>query len=100
MFESFRPDLPAAYKDSEIVVLGNIQPSLQAHVLDQSRAPRLVVADTMNLWINTAREALERTLERVEELLLNDEEARQLTEEENLVRAARAIHAYLSGRSQ
>lgn len=93
VFEAFEPRLPAAYKKSEVVALGNIQPALQGHVLDQIERPRAVIADTMNLWITTERDALAATLGRVDVLLVNDEEARQLAGEWNLVRAARTIAA-------
>jgi sugar/nucleoside kinase (ribokinase family) len=65
---------------------------LQHHVLDQMQRPRFVVADTMDLWLNTAREDLLRLLRRVDGLVLNDSEARQLTADDNLIRAARKIH--------
>jgi sugar/nucleoside kinase (ribokinase family) len=72
-------------------MLANIQPDLQISVLDQIRAPRLVVADTMNLWIDIARPALERLLKRVDVLIINEEEARQLTGRHHLVEVQRAL---------
>jgi sugar/nucleoside kinase (ribokinase family) len=91
VFERFRPTLPSTYQDTPLVLLGNISPDLQAHVLNQMRDPRFVVADTMDLWIMTARPDLMNLLARVDLLVLNDGEARQLTGEENLIRAGRAI---------
>ncbi len=91
VFEKFRPDLPAAYRDCDLVFLGNIDPELQREVLRQVRSPRLVACDTMNFWISGKPEALLRTLKEVDVLMINDGEARQLAGEANLVRAARRI---------
>jgi sugar/nucleoside kinase (ribokinase family) len=91
VFEHFHPKVPAAWRDSPFVFLGNIHPALQAEVLDQVRAPQLVALDTMNLWIETARGELEAVLRRVDLLIVNDGEARQLTGETNLVRAGRRL---------
>ncbi len=93
---TFRPDLPASYRDSAVVCLGNLDPVIQCEVLDQVKGPAgdgpsLVVCDTMNYWIGSAREALEETLRRVDVLVVNDAEARELSGEPNLVRAARRI---------
>jgi len=93
VFEHFDPVIPAAYRDSEWVFLANIQPTLQRRVLEQTRAPRFSAMDTMNFWIAGARAELEKTLAVVKGLVINDEEARQLTGEANLVRAADAIRA-------
>jgi sugar/nucleoside kinase (ribokinase family) len=93
VFEHFDPKIPAAYRDSEWVFLANIQPRLQRTVLEQTRAPRFSAMDTMNFWIEGARDELEKTLAVVNGLVINDEEARQLTGESNLVRAADAIRA-------
>ncbi|HVC20254.1 MAG TPA: PfkB family carbohydrate kinase [Vicinamibacterales bacterium] len=92
-FEGFQPKIPERYRASPLVFLGNIQPALQADVLDQVRAPRLVAADTMNLWIEHARADLERVLRRVDVLIINDSEARELAGHPNLVRAAQRIQA-------
>jgi cytidine kinase len=92
VFAAFSPELPVAYRETPYVLLANIAPTLQAHVLDQMRRPRLVVADTMDLWLNTALEDLLKLLRRVDALVLNDSEARQLTGEDNVVAAARRIH--------
>jgi len=92
VFETFQPELPARYRDTPFVLLANIAPALQHHVLDQMRRPRFVVADTMDLWLNTALSDLLRLLRRVDAFVLNDSEARQLTGEDNVIRAARKIH--------
>ncbi|HEY3860737.1 MAG TPA: PfkB family carbohydrate kinase [Verrucomicrobiae bacterium] len=92
VFETFTPRLPASYQNSEFVLLANIAPGLQHHVLDQMRRPRLVVADTMDLWLNIALPELLKLLPRVDGFVLNDSEARQLTQEDNLLRAAKKIH--------
>ncbi len=94
VFAAFRPDLPAHYRDSEYVFLGNIDPDLQRSVLDQVRAPRFVACDTMNFWISSRRESLLKTLKRVDLLFVNDAEARQLAEEHNVVKAAKRILSF------
>ena len=91
VFASFQPKLHDHHRDAQLVLLGNIDPALQLDVLRQVRAPTLVAADTMNLWIDIKREDLHRTLARVHTLMINDEEARQLAEEHNLRRAAGQI---------
>lgn len=91
VFADFSPDLPAEYRNSPFVLLANIAPGLQHHVLDQMRRPRLVVADTMDLWLNVALKDLLKLLRRVDLFVLNDSEARQLTGEDNVVVAARKI---------
>jgi len=91
VFASFQPELPEAYRDVGYILLANISPELQLHVLAQAREPRFVVADTMDLWINTARDALEELISKVNMLTLNDTEARLLTGEHDLRRCARAI---------
>jgi sugar/nucleoside kinase (ribokinase family) len=90
-FEHFRGDLPESFRDTCFAVLGNIDPDIQRRVLEQLRNPKLVVADTMNYWIDGSRPALLRMLKRVQMLSVNDAEARQLSGEYNLVRAAAAI---------
>jgi sugar/nucleoside kinase (ribokinase family) len=92
VFETFQPDLPPAYRDTPFVLLANIAPALQHHVLDQMRRPKFVVADTMDLWLNNALDDLLRLLKRVDALVLNDSEARHLTKEDNVVVAAKRIH--------
>src|ERR1700716_4245994 len=91
VFEHFKPVLPETYRQTDFVLLANIAPSLQAHVLDQMERPRFVVADTMDLWIKTTREDLDALLPRVDLLILNDSEARQMTKETSLIKAGRAI---------
>jgi sugar/nucleoside kinase (ribokinase family) len=91
VFEQFTPALPEPYRDSAIVLLANIAPDLQHHVLDQVRIPRFVIADTMDLWINVARQRLVELLARIHLLILNDGEARQLTGETSLIKAARRL---------
>jgi pfkB family carbohydrate kinase len=91
VFQSFKPKIPAAYRRSKQVFLGNIDPELQRDVLDQVDTPDLVACDTMNFWISGRLEELKKTLARVDVLLINDAEARQLSGEWNLVKAARAI---------
>lgn len=93
VFETFSPELPESYKDSEIVFLANIHPDLQHHVLDQVKKPVLVAADSMNLWIDIALDSLKKLLSRIDILIINDEEARMLTEEKNLTIAAAKILA-------
>src|SRR4029450_8642650 len=70
VFEDFKPDLPESYRETDFVLLANIAPSLQSHVLDQMKRPRFVVADTMDLWIETARPDLDALLRRVNLLIL------------------------------
>jgi sugar/nucleoside kinase (ribokinase family) len=93
VFAGFEPTLPETYRSSEFVFLGNIDPDLQRKVLQQVRSPKLRACDTMNFWIEGKRESLLATLAGVDVLLINDGEARQLSGESNLVRAARAIRA-------
>src|SRR5436853_1299449 len=91
VFENFKPALPDAYRQTDFVLLANIAPSLQSHVLDQMKRPRFVVADTMDLWIQTTRGDLDALLPRVDLLILNDSEARELTKETSLIKAGRKI---------
>jgi len=91
VFETFSPKLPESYKRTPIVLLGNISPSLQKHVLEQVEAPKFVIADTMDLWITNTRNELLDLLKTVDLLVLNDSEARQLTKETSLVKAAHDI---------
>lgn len=93
VFEFFKPKIPARYRSSEHVFLGNIDPVLQRDVLAQVERPRLVACDTMNFWIEGKPQELRKTLERVDVLLVNDAEARQLSGEWNVVKAARAIRS-------
>jgi sugar/nucleoside kinase (ribokinase family) len=91
VFEEFRPKIPPDYRQSDVLFLGNIHPDLQYDVLQQVEKPRLVAADTMNYWIEGTPEELRRVLSEVDILLVNDAEARQLSGEHNLVRAAEKI---------
>jgi sugar/nucleoside kinase (ribokinase family) len=91
VLEAFSPRLPPQLAASPYVFLANTDPAIQLSVLDQLRAPRLVVADTMNLWIDVARERLLEVLRRVDGLVVNDAEARSLTGEDNLIAAGRAL---------
>lgn len=91
VFADFMPVLPAAYKRAPFVLLGNIQPELQLHVLNQAVKPRFVALDTMNLWIEIARPALLKVIRRVDLLTLNDGEARLLTGKWNLLECADAL---------
>ena len=91
VFADFRPKLPPSYLDTPMVLLGNIHPALQLEVLEQLQRPELVVADTMNFWIEGERDALAALLRRVDVLVINDEEARLLAGVHNLVVAARRV---------
>lgn len=87
----FRPDLPASYRDAEYLFLANIDPDLQMEVLEQVKKPKLVACDTMNFWITSKPEALKKVLQKVDIVVINEGEARQFTNESNLVKAARSI---------
>lgn len=91
VFADFQPKLSGESKNARLVFLGNIQPDLQRGVREQIPNAELVALDTMNLWIETARESLIRTIEGVDVVIINDAEARQLTEIPNLIKAARTI---------
>jgi cytidine kinase len=92
VIENFSPNLPAAYRRSPYVLLANIAPALQSRVLDQMHKPKFVVADTMDLWLNVAKDDLLKLLKRVDALVLNDSEAHQLTETDNVFNAIPKIH--------
>lgn len=92
VFETFSPQLPDSLRSVPYVLLANIAPALQNHVLDQMNRPQFVVADTMDLWLNTARSDLLRLLRRVDAFVLNDSEARLLTDDNNLISALSKIH--------
>ncbi len=91
VFADFRPKLPQSYVNSPVVLLGNIQPQLQLDVLAQIKAPRFVAADTMNFWISGERKKLGEVLSKIDTLMINDEELRQLAEIHNIRRAAAAV---------
>jgi sugar/nucleoside kinase (ribokinase family) len=92
VFETFTPTLPNAHQNSPFVLLANIAPSLQQHVLEQMARPRFVVADTMDLWLNIALTDLLKLIRRLDAFVLNDSEAQQLTSEDNLLSALKKIH--------
>jgi sugar/nucleoside kinase (ribokinase family) len=94
VFEHFKPKLPEHYGDADVVFLANIDPDLQRDVLKQVNKPKMVAADTMNFWIESKKDSLIETLKYVDILLINDSEARQLTGEPNLVKAARIINSF------
>jgi sugar/nucleoside kinase (ribokinase family) len=92
VFETFNPTLPAAYQTAPFVLLANIAPALQSHVLDQMRRPRFVAADTMDLWLNVALPDLLKLIKRLDAFVLNDSEAHQLTGADNLFGALKQLH--------
>ncbi len=91
VFASFSPKLPASYRDTPIVLLGNIHPALQLEVLEQVTRPRLDIADTMNFWISGEPALVDKMLKRIDTLVINDEEARELSGTHNISRAAREV---------
>lgn len=91
VFADFRPKIPADYRSSPFVLLGNIHPKLQLEVLAQVERPKLVAADTMNFWISGEPEALAEVLKKVDLLIINDEEARELSGIHNICKAAADI---------
>ncbi len=93
VFADFKPEIPEGYRDTPFLFLGNIQPQLQSQVLDQVRTPRFVGLDTMNFWIEGSLDALKAVIRRVDVLVINDSEARQLSGQSSLVAAARTIRA-------
>ncbi len=89
----FDPVLPASYQESDYIMLGNLTPSVQMRVLEQlQRPPKVVALDTMNFWMDTALDELMEVLKKIDILTINDEEARQLSGEHSLVKAAEKIH--------
>lgn len=89
----FNPVVPSAYKNADVVMLGNLHPIVQLSVLDQMETrPKLVILDTMNFWMDCALDDLYKVIKRIDVITINDEEARQLTGEYSLVVAARKIH--------
>jgi sugar/nucleoside kinase (ribokinase family) len=94
VFKDFSPEIPESYKDSPFVFLANIDPDLQADVLRQVEKPVLVAADTMNHWIVEKADSVRSLLSSVDAAILNDAEARMLTGEQNLTRAAQEIRSY------
>lgn len=92
-FGDFKPQVPAAFRDTPFVFLANGSPATQASVLDQMQAPRFCVADTMDLWIERERQGLLALLRRIDGLIVNDSEVKQLTGKTNLIQAGRACLA-------
>jgi sugar/nucleoside kinase (ribokinase family) len=92
VFETFTPTLPKTHQATPFVLLANIAPSLQHHVLDQMARPKFVVADTMDLWLNIALADLVKLIKRIDGFVLNDSEAHQLTKEDNVFAALKKIH--------
>ena len=89
---SFDPVLPDSYKESEYVMLGNLQPEVQMRVIEQmNKRPKLIIMDTMNFWMDIAMDSLKKTIAKIDVLTINDEEARQLSGEYSLVKAAAKI---------
>jgi sugar/nucleoside kinase (ribokinase family) len=92
VFAEFRPKLPESFRKSQFIFLANIDPTLQRSVLDQvTGKPKLVALDTMNYWIEGTPDELMKTLKQTQVLMINDSETRQLSDEHNLLRAAKAI---------
>jgi sugar/nucleoside kinase (ribokinase family) len=91
VFQHFDPTIPEEYRRTPYVLLGNIDPKLQLSVLDQTQGTRFVAMDTMNFWINTARDALLDVLKRIDLLFINDEEAMQLADEWSVAAAAEKL---------
>ncbi|HET8810575.1 MAG TPA: PfkB family carbohydrate kinase [Flavobacteriaceae bacterium] len=87
----FQPEVPKAYQNSGVVMLGNLHPNVQLSVIEQANNPKLIVLDTMNFWMDNALEELKHVISKVDVITINDEEARQLSGEFSLVRAARKI---------
>ncbi len=89
----FNPVVPKAYRDAEVVMLGNLHPGVQLSVINQmEKRPKLIVLDTMNFWMDNALDSLLETIKHIDVITINDEEARQLTGEYSLVKAARKIY--------
>jgi sugar/nucleoside kinase (ribokinase family) len=91
VLENFDPVVPDAYKNADIVMLGNLHPAVQMSIIEQVNNPKLIVLDTMNFWMDTTLELLHQTIAKVDVITINDEEARQLSGEYSLVKAARKI---------
>ena len=91
VFEKFRPDLPESYKDSKFVLLGNIHPALQMHVLNQLEGSSFVLADTIDLWIEIEKNALLDLIKKVNLFVINDTEAEELTGENNIILAGNKL---------
>lgn len=94
VFKSFKPQVPRSLKNSKFVFLANIDPELQYDVLTQIKSPEFIACDSMNYWIEHKRKELERILDKIDMLLLNDSEARQFSGESNLIKAAQLIASF------
>jgi sugar/nucleoside kinase (ribokinase family) len=93
VLSNFTPTLPDTYRRSDFVMLGNLTPAVQMQVIEQmDRRPRLIALDTMNFWMDTAMDGLQAVLRQVDMLIINDEEARQLSGQHSLIKAAGIIH--------
>ena len=92
VLENFDPIIPASYQDSKYLMLGNLSPQVQSLVIDRMESrPKLIAMDTMNFWMDIALEDLKATLKKIDLLIINDEEARQLSGQSSLVKAAAVI---------
>ena len=94
VFEDFRPYIPEEYRESSFVFLANIDPELQLNVLEQVKRPKLTICDTMNFWIEGKLEQLKKIIKRVDILIINEGEVRQLSRETNLIKAYQKISSY------
>jgi len=94
VFETFKPQIPPAYRQSDFVFLANIDPDLQLSVLDQVEKPKLVACDTMNLWIRSKPESLKRVIKRVDFLFINEAEARLFADMPSLIKAGRVLQSW------
>ena len=93
VLDDFNPILPEHYKDSQYIMLGNLTPDVQMQVIDQlTTDPKIIALDTMNFWMDVAMDRLKEVIAKVDLLTINDEEARQLSGEYSLVKAAEVIH--------
>lgn len=94
VFQDFSPNLPDEYKDTEYVFLGNIDPELQLHVISQIKSPKFTAIDTMNHWINEKKEDVIKVMSKVSAVIINESEAKQLSGEYNILKAAQTILNY------
>ena len=94
VLENFKPIVPSSYKSAEVMMIGNLHPGVQLSALNQMEGkPKFVVLDTMNFWMDHFRSTLDEVIAKVDLITINDEEARQLSEEHSLIKAAEKIHA-------
>ena len=92
VLENFEPKLPESSQNAEIILLGNLHPAVQLSVLEQVKNPKLIILDTMNFWMDLTWDLLMQVIKKVDVITINDEEARQLSGEYSLVKAAKKIH--------